>query len=245
MTPLLDAFTAPLPWPHWLAPDGSVLLINGDALRVLPLLRPGAVHSVVTDPPYGVGVEYGRFEDTRENVAALAGEAFPLLRSVADVVAITPGVGSQRVWPEPTWTLCWVEPAGIGSGPWGFCCWQPILAYGPDPYLASGKGRRPDTYFGKGSKASSTEHPCAKPLPFMRWLVNRVSLKVQTVMDCFAGSMTTAVACIQTGRRCIAIELDPEYHAIGVKRCQQALDTSASFFGRTVQGTLAPDGSVK
>ena len=47
---LLSAFTcSPLPWPHWLAPDGSVLLVNADNRHVIPLLRAGAVDAVVTE----------------------------------------------------------------------------------------------------------------------------------------------------------------------------------------------------
>ena len=60
MSDLLSAFTcSPLPWPHWLAPDGSVLLVNADCREALATMRDGSVPAVVSDPPYGIGVEYG------------------------------------------------------------------------------------------------------------------------------------------------------------------------------------------
>ena len=42
------------------------------------------------------------------------------------------------------------------------------------------------------------------------------------VLDPFMGSGTTGVACMQTGRRFIGIEIDPTYYAIAEKRIRQA-----------------------
>jgi len=41
-------------------------------------------------------------------------------------------------------------------------------------------------------------------------------------MDPFMGSGTTGVACVQTGRNFIGIEIDPHYFAIAEKRIRQA-----------------------
>lgn len=42
------------------------------------------------------------------------------------------------------------------------------------------------------------------------------------VLDPFAGSGTTGVACIQTGRKFIGIEIDPKYADIARRRCERA-----------------------
>ena len=42
------------------------------------------------------------------------------------------------------------------------------------------------------------------------------------VLDPFDGSGTTGVACIQTGRRFIGIEIDPGYCKIAAKRLREA-----------------------
>ena len=39
-------------FPHWTS--GDVVLFNADCLDVLPMLEPGSVDAVVTDPPFGV-----------------------------------------------------------------------------------------------------------------------------------------------------------------------------------------------
>jgi len=54
-------------------------------------------------------------------------------------------------------------------------------------------------------------HPTVKPLALMRYLVTLVSRRGQTVLDPFAGSGTTLVACKELGRNYIGIELEEEY----------------------------------
>ena len=43
-----------------------------------------------------------------------------------------------------------------------------------------------------------------------------------TILDPFMGSGTTGVACMQTGRKFIGIEIDPTYFAIAEKRIKEA-----------------------
>ena len=43
-----------------------------------------------------------------------------------------------------------------------------------------------------------------------------------TILDPFMGSGTTGVACVQTGRNFIGIEIDPTYFAIAERRIKEA-----------------------
>jgi DNA modification methylase len=61
-------------------------------------------------------------------------------------------------------------------------------------------------------------HPTTKPLPLMRELVSLFSDPGETILDPFAGSGSTGVACNQLGRRFLGWELSPEYHAIATRR---------------------------
>ena len=56
----------------------------------------------------------------------------------------------------------------------------------------------------------------------MKWLVERCSLDNWTIFDPFMGSGTTGVACVQTGRNFIGIEIDPDYFAIAERRIKEA-----------------------
>ena len=198
---------------------GAATLYRGDCLEVMPTL--GKVDAVVTDPPYGVGIDYGAFEDTQENVSAMAAKWLPLARAVAARVVFTPGNINQHSYPRPDWTMAWITPAGAGSGPWGFSCWQPIMCYGKDPMLVNGKGRYSDII--QHTEASEKNgHPCPKPLRFMQRLVMRCSLLSETILDPFMGSGTTGVACAKMGRSFIGIEIDPRYFDIACKRIEQA-----------------------
>lgn len=61
-------------------------------------------------------------------------------------------------------------------------------------------------------------HPTTKPLPLMRAIVADFTLPGDLILDAFAGSGTTGVACRELGRDFIGWELSPEYHAIATRR---------------------------
>ena len=213
---------------HWRTEQlaEGVTLYCGDCREILPTL--GKVDAVVTDPPYGIGLEYGVFEDSEENVKDLVGMFVPWSIENASRTLITSGNQCQHLYPRPKWTLAWVTPAGAGSGPWGFSCWQPILAYGSCPYLTAGKGRRSDIFV-HTEASEKNGHPCPKPLKFMNKLVERASLVNQIVLDPFMGSGTTGVAAVKLGRKFIGIEIEPKYFDIACRRIQAALDAPDMF----------------
>lgn len=71
--------------------------------------------------------------------------------------------------------------------------------------------------------AQQQVHPTQKPVPLMRWLILTYSNPGDTVMDNCMGSGTTGVACANTGRRFIGIELEPNYFQIARRRIEDAL----------------------
>lgn len=66
-------------------------------------------------------------------------------------------------------------------------------------------------------------HPTVKPVALMRWLVKLVTQPGDLVLDPFAGSGTTGMACVLEGRKFIGIEREPEYAAIAERRIANAL----------------------
>ena len=64
-------------------------------------------------------------------------------------------------------------------------------------------------------------HPTQKPLPLFQWCLQNYSKEGDLILDCFSGSGTTAVACHNLNRRFICIEKDPEYHAASVERLKR------------------------
>lgn len=74
-----------------------------------------------------------------------------------------------------------------------------------------------------------TAHPTVKPVDLMAWLVRLVTPPGGPVLDPFAGSGTTAEACIIEGFRCLLIEKDPAYAELIRKRLRK--DIQPSMFG--------------
>ncbi len=68
------------------------------------------------------------------------------------------------------------------------------------------------------SKVSNKQHETEKPLTLMEALVECFSVEGHTVLDMFMGSGTTGVACKNTSRKFIGIELDENYFKIGRDR---------------------------
>lgn len=70
--------------------------------------------------------------------------------------------------------------------------------------------------------AERCEHVTPKPIELMKNIILHSTNQGDTIFDPFMGSGTTGVACIQTGRNFIGIEIDPNYFAIAEKRIKEA-----------------------
>ena len=69
---------------------------------------------------------------------------------------------------------------------------------------------------------SVSEHSTQKPVELCSYLISTYTNEGDTVLDNTMGSGTTGVACVQTGRNFIGIEIDPTYFAIAEKRIAEA-----------------------
>lgn len=70
-------------------------------------------------------------------------------------------------------------------------------------------------------------HPTQKPVALMEYLIKTYTKEGETVLDFTMGSGTTGVACVNTGREFIGIELDRDYYHIARKRIAEAYKTKA------------------
>ena len=72
-------------------------------------------------------------------------------------------------------------------------------------------------------KQKSNLHPTQKPVALLEYLIKTYTQEGETVLDFTAGSMSTAIACINTNRNGIMIEKDEHYFKVGSDRVSQAL----------------------
>ncbi|MFA5054235.1 MAG: site-specific DNA-methyltransferase [Parcubacteria group bacterium] len=209
----------------------------GDCLEILPTLAAGSVDAVVTDPPYGIGFKY----DTHKDDPA-AYEAF-MRQAVAEMQRLA-GDGPIFVWQAMLNADRWHRwfPAGfrIFAACKSFVQYRPTqVQYSWDPVIFWGNPKTPvrRDFFARdyheqrkapfGKDREPRLHPCARPLEQVQYVIELATLEGETILDPFMGSGTTGVACVQTGRNFIGIEIDAGYFAIAQKRIADAQQQAA------------------
>lgn len=214
--------------------DGSITLYHGDCLEVLKTLDATVVDAVVTDPPYGIDGGIGGdsrlyakgayqsngWQDTEGYITELVVPFIQSLINMGYPIAVTPGNRCVQLYPRARDIGCFWHPATVTHGPWGFTTYTPILYYGKD--WRAGRGPKPSG-IQVTERAEKNGHPCPKPIGAWTWLIDKVCPPGATVLDPFMGSGTTGVACVQTGRNFIGIEIDAGYYEIAERRIVQAL----------------------
>lgn len=208
----------------------------GDCLDVMPTL--GHVEAVVTDPPFGISLitktsdyrESGHFDngaslqatvlyaDRPDDIRALVAAFMPVALAMSDRALVFSGPAMLWAYPEPACVGSVFTPNGAGRCSWGFQCTHPVLFYGKDPYLARGKGARPNSLRTEQPNREELDHPCPKPVGWMMWAVERATFAGEAILDPFAGSGTTGVAALRLGRRFVGIEKEPAYFALACER---------------------------
>ena len=86
------------------------------------------------------------------------------------------------------------------------------------------KYQRPKFINSLVSGREKTEHTTQKPIKLMQDLIVIHSNEDDLVLDCFLGSGTTGVACKNTNRKFIGVELDKEYFEMAKKRVEEAMN---------------------
>lgn len=75
----------------------------------------------------------------------------------------------------------------------------------------------------RSERGDGNSHPTVKPINLIRYLVRLVTPPEGVVLDMFAGSGTTGVACVLEGMRFIGIEISEAYCEIARKRIKREL----------------------
>lgn len=222
---------------HRIERIGNAELHLADCREVLPMLS--GVDAVVTDPPYGVGFDYG--PDGHDDAPSRYSQA--IVPIVLEAESLLAEYGVMCVFQSAIHANKWAE--------WFPRDWRPIaiakafvqmragfVTAATDYALLWFPNERPKTkpdwqpepardWFYSGETAIPRRgpergHPCPRPLDMMRYLVSILCSPSSVVLDPFMGSGTTGVACARLGRRFIGIEIEPRYFDIACRRIEQA-----------------------
>ena len=210
---------------------GDITLLRGDCLEIIPeLINEGVVvDTVITDPPYGIDIggnksiggngnlykatEYGKHDWDK---VLPKKEFYDFLKSKKYIV-----FGANHMCAElgnHKGVLIWDKKCQNG---WNDTFSDAEIAF---TNLINNTKVFRHLWVGALRKKSFDEdkrqHPTQKPIKVMEWCLD-FACENDLVFDPFMGSGTTAVACQNTGRKCIGIELDKNYFNIAVKRVRE------------------------
>ncbi len=241
-----DAAPEPLPEPVtkpgdlWILGDHRLLCGNSTVATDVERLLDGAKpHLMVTDPPYGVNYDPSWRNDAGVSSTARTGTVSNDDRADwRDAWALFPGevayvwhaavhartvaesleacgfvIRSQIIWSKPRFVL------GRGDYHWMH---EPCLYTVRKGKTGHWQGARDQATVWSiapaGDEDAATVHGTQKPVEAMRRPIINNSAAGDAVYEPFCGSGTTVIAAETTGRRCLAMELDPAYCDVIVRR---------------------------
>lgn len=218
-------------------------LYQGDCLEVMKNIENGSVDLVVTDPPYEIATTgAGMYKQAdKQYVKELNGmkdgfseEVLDELCRVMKKINIYFFCSQKQIIPLLDYFVKKKK-----------CNWNILSWHKTNPIPACGNKYLTDTEFilffrEKGVKVYGSfdtkrtwyatplnqsdkkkyGHPTVKPLSILENLVVNSSQEGEVVLDCFMGSGSTGVACLNTNRNFIGIELDEGYFKIAKERIE-------------------------
>lgn len=205
---------------------GECLCLLGDCAEILPVLP--QVDAVITDPPYGISHESSHGA-TWQNTTILGDTDTKCRDTILSGFTNVACCGTWKTPPIAQAHSCIVwDKDFTGMGNLSFP-WKPSfeLIYFRGN-LWSKRHREPGvlkirktTWENNPHGNFIRYHPHEKPIELFVNLIEATPVG-SLLLDPFAGSFTTGVACVQLGRQFIGIEIDPHYYSIGVKRIEEA-----------------------
>ena len=196
--------------------DGTIRFLNMDCNEFMEGCKENEFDLNLSDPPYGIGMSGGNVGykgfnnfDRKEWDNGIPDSG------VFDLIFKTSC--NQIIWggnyfglPATRCYLVWDKGEGFYNRTYAECelAWTSFdkntCKMKHDP-LANGD------YKGK-------IHPTQKPVDLYRWILQNYTKPTDTILDCFGGSMSNAIACHMERRKLTIIELDADYFTSALKR---------------------------
>lgn len=216
----------------------KVELHLGDCLEVMRTMPDKSVDAVITDPPYGIGYQSARRIDT-ERFDIICGDNDLNFGWIIEAKRIAKDSGclfcfcrwdTERQFfdalDEAGWNIqsqvIWDRGVhGLGDLRRQFAPMHDNALFCTAKDYEFPGSRPKSVYRVDRLSADKLEHPTQKPHGLMQRIIIDTAARGWTILDPFMGSGTTGVACVQTGRNFIGIEIDPTYYAIAERRIKE------------------------
>ena len=198
-------------------------IYNGDCLDLLKTMGDNSVDLILTDPPYGIKMSKGiatggglaerrQYEDDWDSFTPTE-EYFNQMIRVAKNVIIFGGNYFTDKLPQSNHWIVWnkigdvMKHSALGDSE---LAWTNVKRNSVSLYTQVQQGFI--------TQEKKRYHPTQKPRELFTELLQDYNKDKGIVMDCFAGSFTTAIACEQLGMENICVEREQKYCDIGIKR---------------------------
>lgn len=195
----------------------GVTLYCGDCAEWIECGLWFGIGAIVTDPPYGIGagrMNLGKWRTSKMRKSDWDSEAPDLSPLLGLGVPTIIWGGNYFPLPPSRCFLVWDKGAGFKGRDFSECetAWTNLDAvariFRYDP-LAGGDYR-------------TKTHPTQKPVRLMEWCLSFVPTD-DVILDPYAGSATTGVACIRQGLKFIGIERDEGFCEAAAKRLERTI----------------------
>lgn len=213
-------------------------LWQGDCLELMKNIPDGSVDLVLTDPPYGMAFKsnyrkekYNEIQNDKslEWLERYISECYRVLKNNSAIYCFCSwhnvDVFKQAI--EKKFKikniLIW-EKNNTSMGDL-----KGSYAHKYEMIIFAHKGRKLLNGFRyadiiKANRTGNKNHPTEKPVDLLKTFICNSTDENAVVFDGFMGSGSTGVACVNTNRRFIGIELDEGYFNIAKKRIEEAVN---------------------
>ena len=213
---------------------GDHILVCGDAAKV-DLVPYGTINLILTDPPYGIDYAESKrgigkiakdkdiandgFVTDTQYVEFTKGWLLPPLVQLSkknsiyifncDKMIFALREACVQVGMKVAQLIIWVKDRAI-IGRMDYLPQHELILYGWKGTHDFKRGKDKSVVF-EPKPSKSKLHPTMKPVGLLRRLILNSTAVGDIVYDPFVGSGSTLIACEHTKRKCVMVEMDPEY----------------------------------
>ena len=214
--------------------------MQGDCLELLKDIPDGSVDMVLTDPPYGIDFQSQRKKNKADWFPKIKNDKQPFVHFIPALKRIIKPTGCVMVFTRWDVQQEFIDAMGTSGLPVrNVLIWDKVV-HGMGDLKRAFASRYESILFHSGSDFSFPDkrpqdiirfsrvpackqiHPNEKPISLLEDLICKCTYPGWTVLDPFMGSGSAGVACINTGRKFIGMELDPGYFEVAKRRIAEA-----------------------
>ncbi len=218
-----------------------IKLMQGDCLELMKEIPDKSVDMVLTDPPYGIDFQSVWKKDKSKRMPKIMNDKKPFTDFIPFLERVLKPTGCVMIFTRWDVQQSFIDAMTESSIPPNSCLvWDKKIHGMGDLRRAFGsrhedilfhaehdfrfQGKRPvDVVECQRVSPSKLMHPNEKPVLLLEDLICKCCPVGGGVLDLFMGSGSTGVACINTNRNFIGMELDEHYFRIAEERIGKAI----------------------